>query len=101
MLAQEGLAAVFGGLKPLSMADDELAYTWQVLQPYLDSDDFPASFACVYGDAAAYAVGYPTLGLSERAGYTIGYHLAQSYMQRTGESSLGAMTVSADEIIAL
>ncbi len=99
MLAQEGLAAVFADAQPPAMDEDERAYSWQVLQPHLDSADFPTVFACLYGDEAAYAVGYPALGLSERAGFTIAYYLTQSSMHRTEYSPLSAMNVSATDII--
>jgi hypothetical protein len=99
MLAQEGLAAVFAGSEPPPLDDDERVYSWQVLQPHLDSTDFPTLFACLYGDEAAYAVGYPLLGLSARAGYTVGYHQAQSHLQRSGQTAVAAMDVSADELI--
>jgi len=42
-----------------------------VIQPYLDTTDYPTLFACLYGDEAAKSVGYPPLGLSERAGFAL------------------------------
>lgn len=100
MLAQEGLAAVFAAAQSPTMDEDERAYSCQVVQPHLDSADFPTVFACLYGDEAACAVGYPALGLSDRVGFTIAYHLAQSSMQRTHQSLVPAMDVSAEDIIS-
>ena len=71
MMAQEGLAAVFAGARELALDPEELAYTRDVIRPHLDSTNFPIVFACLYGDEAAWSVGYPTLGLSPRAGYAL------------------------------
>ncbi len=71
MLAQEGRAAAFAGEKP-QLDAEELAYTREVIAPLLGSTHFPTCFAALYGDAAARRVGYPPLGLSERAGFALG-----------------------------
>ena len=70
MMLQEGLAAAFAGLQQRFDRDD-LAYSREVIRPYLDSTRFPTIFACLYGDQAAQSVGYAVLGLSSRAGYEI------------------------------
>ena len=68
MMRQEGLALAFAGaIEPYLDADD-LAYTREVIQPYLDSEHFPTIFACLYGDEAAKSVGYEPLGLSTNWG---------------------------------
>ncbi len=71
MMAQEGPAAAFAGASKPPLDAEELAYTAEVLRPHLDSDDFPALFACLHGDAAARALGYDPLGLVPRAGYAL------------------------------
>lgn len=71
MLVQEGEAAAFAGARSPSLDADELAYTWAVVTPYLDTTSFPSAFACLYGDAAARSVGYEPLGLSAGAGYAL------------------------------
>ena len=71
MMTQEGLAAAFAGAQQPTLDPDDLAYTREVIRPYLDSAHFPTAFACLYGDEAARSVGYPALGLSARAGYAV------------------------------
>jgi len=71
MIAQEGLAAAFAEARGPTLDPNDLAYTREVIQPYLDSTHFPTAFACLYGDQAAQSVGYPTLGFSPRAGYAL------------------------------
>ena len=71
MMAQEGLAAAFAGLQALAFDQEDLAYSREVICPFLDSTRFPTIFACLYGDQAAKSVGYQPLGLSARAGYAI------------------------------
>ncbi|GAC1650234.1 MAG: hypothetical protein NVS4B8_24310 [Herpetosiphon sp.] len=70
MLAQEGHAAWLAGLTP-ELDEEELAYSRSVIDPLLDTTAYPICFAAMYGDAAAVAVGYPSLGLPERAGFSV------------------------------
>jgi hypothetical protein len=74
VLRQEGRAAAFAGL-PQHLEPDDLAYSREVLQPYLCSDDYPTCFTAMFGDSAARAVGYPPLGLSDRAGFGVALNL--------------------------
>ncbi len=69
MMNQEGWAAAFARVRPPTLDPEELAYTREVIRPHLDSSHFPTAFACLYGDEAAHRAGYPSLGLSLRAGY--------------------------------
>lgn len=71
MMIQEGLTAAFAGLQHLTLDQDDLAHSREVIRPFLNSTRFPTIFACLYGDRAAESVGYPPLGLSSRAGYAI------------------------------
>lgn len=71
MMRQEGFAMAFAGAKQPSLDPEELAYSREVIQPYLDSEHFPTQFACLYGDEAAKSVGYEPQGLSTRAGYAV------------------------------
>lgn len=70
MMRQEGRALAFAGEQP-ALDPDDLAYTREVIAGYLSSSHFPTCFAALYGDEAAKAVGYPPLGLSERAGFAV------------------------------
>jgi hypothetical protein len=64
MLRQEGLAARFAGVE----AEGVDAAVEAVVRGHLESTDYPTMMACLYGDAAAEALGYGPVGASERAG---------------------------------
>lgn len=70
-MRQEGFAAKFAGIRPTLDVDD-LAYSQEVLMPYLDNDHFPTVIACLLGDNAATTMGYPPVGLSRNAGIEVG-----------------------------
>ena len=67
----EGLAAVFAGRHHPSLDPEDLAYTAEVIREYRDTHDYPTIFTCLFGDEAARSVGYPPLGLSQRAGLAL------------------------------
>jgi hypothetical protein len=71
MMAQEGQAAAFAEVAPPTLPPAELDTIRAVIEPRRDTTRFPVAFACLYGDEAAIAVGYPPLGLPPRAGYTL------------------------------
>lgn len=99
MMVQEGLALAFAGAQPVAQDQDELAYSREVIRPHFDTTDFPVAFACLYGDAAASAVGYPSLGLSVDAGYSVGYHGVQEYLQRTGQTAEAALAAGDTPVV--
>ena len=83
MLAQEGYAmAMAGCTRPMLTADD-IAYTREVLAPYLNAKDRPTLIACLFGDAAAHALGYSPQGLSDRAGLALALNDAQLELSMT------------------
>ncbi len=69
-LQQEGFAQAFAGVLP-SLSTDDLEYSRAVIEPFWQSVDKPVQFACLFGDAAARAVGYAPLGLSDFAGLQV------------------------------
>ncbi len=71
LLAQEHYALSQAGYQP-QLPLEELAYAAEVIQPLLKNEDPPTLFAALYGDLAAERLGYPSLGLSQNAGF----HLA-------------------------
>ncbi len=74
MMLQEGFAAHFAGqtLSSRSHFDpEELEYSRCVLAPHLEATAQPITFACMYGDDAARAIGYTPLGLSQNAGFQV------------------------------
>jgi hypothetical protein len=70
-IRQEGFAAKFAGIHP-TLEPDDLAYSQEILMPYLDNDHFPTVIACLLGDNAATTMGYPPIGLSPNAGIEVG-----------------------------
>jgi hypothetical protein len=71
MLDQEGHAMARAGCTTPQLDDDDLAYTRSVIKPHLDATDRATVIACLFGDQAANALGYPPQGLSERAGLAL------------------------------
>jgi hypothetical protein len=71
MLAQESYAMRGAGSTAPTLADDDLAYTREVLREYTGSTDRATLIAALFGDAAARDLGYPPLGLSPRAGLAL------------------------------
>ena len=72
-MRQEGLVAAFSGFAGPSLDADDLAYSREVISGHLDATDIPTVLACLYGDAAALAVGQTPLGLSPNAGYAVAW----------------------------
>jgi hypothetical protein len=77
MLKQEGYAMAMAECTAPTLDADELDYTREVIAPHLDAKDQPILIACLFGDAAADSLGYPTLGLGERAGFALALHDAR------------------------
>ena len=74
VMALEGAALAFAGASEPWLSAEDLEYTRDVIQVYLDApvfEEFPTVFACMYGDEAARRVGYPALGFSRRAGCAV------------------------------
>ncbi len=71
MMALDGAAARFAHITEPTLDADDLAYTREVLAPYLDATDTPTVMAALFGDAVAETLGYPKLGLSDRAGIAL------------------------------
>lgn len=71
MLDQEGFAMARAGCTTPQLDDDDLAYTRSVMKPHLGATDRATVIACMFGDRAAAALGYPPQGLSDRAGLAL------------------------------
>jgi hypothetical protein len=76
-LAHAGYAMAHAGCTEPSLARDEIEYTREVLTPYLQTQNYPIIFACLFGDNAATMLGYDALGLSDRAGLALALHDAK------------------------
>ena len=77
MLAQEGFAMAQAGCTEPALDGDDLAYTREVIRPYLDTKDYSTIIACLFGDEAARSLGYAPVGLSARAGFALALHNGQ------------------------
>jgi hypothetical protein len=77
MLEQEGYAMARAGCTTPALEADDLAYTRTVIESHLDAHDRATVMACLFGDAAANALGYPPQGLSDRAGLALALHDAR------------------------
>jgi hypothetical protein len=77
MLNQEGYAMAMAGCREPNLDAEEIAYTREVISPYLSTQAYPTLIVCLFGDRAAYALGYKPKGLSERAGLALALHQAR------------------------
>ena len=77
MLEQEGYAMARAGCTTPSLDEEDLSYTRTVITPHLGATDRATLMACLFGDAAANALGYPPQGLTERAGFALALHDAR------------------------
>jgi hypothetical protein len=78
MLEQEGYAMARAGCTAPALEPEDLDYTRSVIAPHLDAQDRATAMACLFGDAAANALGYPPQGLSDRAGFALALHEART-----------------------
>src|SRR6185369_13019039 len=84
MLAQEGAVLVQAGCTGPLLDADDLAYTREVLIPFLEATDMRTAVECLFGDAAARTLGFTPRGLSPWAGVALALHDAR----RSGKADL-------------
>ena len=77
MLNQEGTAMAMAGCQQPRLEAEDQAYSDEVIAPHRSTQDYPTIMACLFGDRAAHALGYPPFGLSDRAGLAVALHQAQ------------------------
>src|SRR6516165_1268974 len=77
LLAQEGQVMAHGGCSGPTLDAEDIAYTREVLSPYLDADDTRTCIECFFGDAAARTLGFTPRGLSPWAGLALALHDAR------------------------
>jgi hypothetical protein len=82
MLEQERYATARAGCTTPALDPDDLEYTRKVLAPHLEASDRATVMACLFGDAAATALGYQPQGLSERAGLALALDDARRQVAR-------------------
>jgi hypothetical protein len=91
MLIQEGHVMVQAGCSKPTLEDEDLAYTRDVLVPYLDANDMRTCIECLFGDAAARTLGFTPRGLSPWAGLALALADARERQQDgTGRRDVGA-----------
>jgi hypothetical protein len=79
MLTQEGYAMARAGCSRPSLDADDLEYTRTVVEPHWHAKDRATVIACLFGDTAARALGYPPQGLSDRAGFALALRQAREH----------------------
>ncbi len=78
ILSQEGYAMAMADCTEPTLEVDDLAYTQEVITPFLESKDYPTIMTCLFGDAAAKSLGYEPMGLSRYAGLALALHIARA-----------------------
>ena len=69
--------------------EEDIAYSREVLMPFLDATDKRTAMECLFGDAAARTLGFTPRGLSPWAGLALALHDARPNepLQPTGPAS--------------
>ncbi len=76
-MGQEGYAMAAAGRDTPSLDVEDLDYTRQLLEPYLDESLPRTVMECLYGDEAGRTLGFTPHGLSYRAGLALALHDAR------------------------
>lgn len=77
LLAQEGEVMAAAGCAGPALDEDDIAYTREVLIPFLEAADKRTCTECLFGDAAARTLGFTPRGLSPWAGLALALHDAR------------------------
>jgi hypothetical protein len=91
-MAQEGEALAAAGCTAPALDAEDLAYTREVLIPYLDAEDMRTAIECLFGDAAGATLGFTPRGLSPWAGLALALHDARlkQMPRQTGHATDGS-----------
>ena len=84
---------------PIQLDDEELGYSYEVMQPYLADTHAPTIAACLYGDERIAQTGYPTFGLSPYAGFAVGHHIVGEWLRRHHQRASDALAIPTGEFI--
>lgn len=82
-----------------SIDDEELEYSIYVIGEGLNVKGFDQVSSYMFGDEHANEKGYQPVGLSAGAGYAVGYHAVQSFIQKNNVTIQEATLLRTDEII--
>jgi hypothetical protein len=77
MLAQEGYVMAMAGCTGPVLDAEAIAYTREVLIPFLDASDMRTTIECLFGDAAGRTLGFTPRSLSPWAGLALALHDAR------------------------
>jgi hypothetical protein len=77
MIAQEGFVMTRSGCTTPILDEEHIAYTREVLVPFLDAEDMRTCIECLFGDAAGRTLGFTPRGLSPWAGLALALHDAR------------------------
>jgi hypothetical protein len=77
LLAQEGQVMAHGGCSGPTLDAEDIAYTREVLIPYLDAEDMRTCMECLFGDEPGRTLGFTPRGLSPWAGLALALHDAR------------------------
>jgi hypothetical protein len=77
MLFQEGWVMAQAGCTRPALEDDDIAYTREVIAPFLDATDMRTAVECLFGDAAGATLGFTPRGLGPWAGLALARHDAR------------------------
>jgi hypothetical protein len=78
MLAQEGHVMTAAGCTGPVLDEEDIAYTREVLAPFLEASDKRTAIECLFGDAAGRTLGFTPRGLSPWAGLALALHDARA-----------------------
>jgi hypothetical protein len=78
MLVQEGRVMMAAGCTGPTLDEEDIAYTREVLVPFLDAEDKRTCMECLFGDAPSRTLGFTPRGLSPWAGLALALHDARA-----------------------
>lgn len=78
MMQQEGHVLAAANCAGPRLDAEDLEYTREVIDPFLDADDMRTSIECLFGDAAGRTLGFTPRGLSPWAGMALALHDARA-----------------------
>jgi hypothetical protein len=78
MLAQEGQVLALAGCTGPVLDTEDIAYTRDLLAPFLSAEDMRTCIECLFGDAAGRTLGFTPRGLSSWAGLALALHDARA-----------------------
>ena len=82
LIEQEGKVMKMAGCTGPVLDAEDIAYTREVLVPFLDATDMRTIIECMFGDAAGKTLGFTPRGLSHWAGLALALHDARPNLGR-------------------